>query len=62
MRQPNIAHDKRRTFAEELDADMTAADLVEILERLQFTTEHRLISLDRDVRDYLVRKLKPHAA
>jgi hypothetical protein len=55
-------HGKHRTPAEELDADMTATDLVETLERLQFTTEHRLISLDRDVRDYLVRKLKPPLA
>ena len=50
----------KRHLAEELDADMTATDLVVALERLQFPTTYRLVSLDRDVRDYLVRKLKPH--
>ncbi len=49
----------KRRLAEELDADMTATDLVETLERMQFKTEHQLIRLDRGVRDYLVRKLKP---
>jgi len=55
------AYSKRR-LAEELDANMTATDLVKALERLQFNTTHRLISLDKDVRDFLVRKLKPRPA
>jgi hypothetical protein len=46
---------------EVLDADMKVADLVEVLERLPFARERRcLVSLDRGVRDYLLRAIKPH--
>ena len=53
---PVRTHDvySKRPLAEELDADMTATDLVETLERLQFKTTRRLISLDRDVRSWFV--------
>ena len=48
--------------AEELTDDMTAGDLIFTLEHMRFAGEHRLVSLDRGVRDFLVRKLKPRTA
>ena len=48
--------------AEELTDDMTAGDLIFTLEHMRFAGEHRLVSLDRGVRDFLVRKLKPRPA
>ena len=43
---------------EVLDADMTRADLVDVLKRLRFDVdEHCVIWLDRSVRDFLVTAL-----
>ena len=54
---------KRSTVeAEELTDDMTAGDLIFTLEHMRFAGQHRLVSLDRGVRDFLVRKLKPRTA
>lgn len=44
---------------EELDDDMTGDDVVDILARLKFAKgELRFVSIDRGVRDFLVRKLR----
>jgi hypothetical protein len=50
---------------EELDGEMTAADILEILQGLRFgrgcrqRDAQRLISLDAEVRDFLVRSIAP---
>jgi hypothetical protein len=53
----------RKDAAETLDEDMKVSDLIEMLERLPFarpTTRGRcLVSLDRGVRDYLLRAIRP---
>jgi hypothetical protein len=57
---------------EALTDDMTAADLVDVLQRLPFprastgrgrptSPAHCTISLDRGVRDYLVAAIKPRS-
>jgi hypothetical protein len=43
---------------EDLDADMTRTDLIEVLERLRFNNGHSVVRIDRDVRDFLVRLLE----
>ncbi len=43
---------------DELDADMTRSDIVEVLGRLRFVDGRSVVSLDRGVRDFLVRALQ----
>jgi hypothetical protein len=38
----------------ELDGDMTASDVIEILRKLHFATGFTTIQIDRDARDFLV--------
>jgi hypothetical protein len=59
MPAPDLSRSEPDQF---LDGDMTPADLIELLEALNFRRapwqrEHpsRLVSIDREVRDYLVR-------
>jgi hypothetical protein len=43
---------------EELSDDLTRREVVEVLESIEFKPAHRLISIDRGVRDYLLRLVK----
>jgi hypothetical protein len=51
---PN-ALDRIRAEPEALNADMTPADICDVLKRLHFSVPLVTIKLDKDVRDYLVR-------
>jgi hypothetical protein len=57
--------DPSKTEPEELDGEMRPSDIVEILRNLHFGRDcryrdaQRLISLDAEVRDFLVRLLPP---
>ena len=50
------APDPSKTEFEELDGDMKPADIIEILRQRD---AQRLISLDAEVRDFLVRAIAP---
>jgi hypothetical protein len=51
--------DTRTVSPDELDGDMTVNEIVYTLQHLPFTRSNVvLISLDRSVRDYLVRSLQ----
>jgi hypothetical protein len=41
-----------------LTADMTKADLIDVLEHLPMQRNSCLVELDRDARDFIVRALK----
>jgi hypothetical protein len=59
-----LKHDEkdRSTEPEVLDGDCTAADLAFALAHLHFTRNGLCtLRLDRDVRDYLLTTLRPHA-
>jgi hypothetical protein len=56
--EPDNAIRKREIVPEELSEDMTAADICHALQDMQFTNGHALLSVDRGVRDYLVRALR----
>jgi hypothetical protein len=57
--------DPSKTEPEELDGEMRPSDIVEILRNLHFgrgcryRDAQRLISLDAEVRDFLVRAIAP---
>jgi hypothetical protein len=57
--------DPSKTEPEELDGEMRPSDIVEILRNLHFGRDcryrdaQRLISLDAEVRDFLVRAIAP---
>jgi hypothetical protein len=59
------APDPNKIEPEELDGEMRPADIVEILRNLHFgrgcrhRDAQRLISLDAEVRDFLVRAIAP---
>jgi hypothetical protein len=59
------ASDPSKTEFEELDGDMKPADIVEILRGLHFgrgcrqRDAQRLLSIDAEVRDFLVRAIAP---
>jgi hypothetical protein len=59
------APDPNKIEPEELDGEMRPADIVEILQGLHFgrgcrhRDAQRLISLDAEVRDFLVRAIAP---
>jgi hypothetical protein len=59
------AADPSKTEPEELDGEMRPSDIVEILRNLHFgrgcrhRDAQRLISLDAEVRDFLVRAIAP---
>jgi len=51
--------DTRTVGPDQLRGDMTVSDLTFVLENLNFTKKGAgLLSVDRDVRDYLLRKLQ----
>jgi hypothetical protein len=49
---------RRRRQLMNLRADMTASDLIAVLEQLWFIRDQSIIRLDRGVRDFLVRALQ----
>jgi hypothetical protein len=59
------APDPSKTEPEELDGEMRPSDIVEILRNLHFgrgcrhRDAQRLISLDAEVRDFIVRAIAP---
>ena len=44
-----------REAPETLDADMTAADIIDALKSMKFEDQFRLIEVDAAIRDFLVR-------
>jgi hypothetical protein len=53
-----VGDSKLRDAPERLDADMTAADIIAILERLRFEQQFAPVWLDKSVRDFLVSSLR----
>jgi hypothetical protein len=53
-----LASNKMRDTPEVLDQDMTAADIIAILERLRFEQQFQPVWLDKSVRDFLVSSLR----
>ena len=58
MAEPGNAIRKREIAPEELSEDMTVGDIINALQYMHFSDGVGLVSIDRPVRDYVVRALR----